>query len=715
MSERLKNAIAGLLLIGMFALNRFLKIDVELIVRFVTLFGILFHAWILGKRLFPKAGGIAQAFFGGVLFLSILSLIQVGVFYVGMPLDELTDFWSVLASMLVCQLLNLLLPEEAEPVGNTKTEWSARRTAAFIVTLCIALGSLGYVLIGAWRAGTTDSLRTPWPLLPPGTLLAVSLLWLGIPLSAWLVRSRIWTAFQSAFAILATTALAPLVYLLGFGFDGFLHLAGERQILQTGMLFPKPLYYMGQYAFTTWLTRTSGLPIEWTDRWLVPIAAAFLIPFALYLLVTREDTERKTLAPFALLLFPLAPFIATTPQSFSYILGAAALLLSFGSKEDVHWLAPILLALWAVATHPLAGIPLLFVAIALLSVRSASQPTTGRFIKRISAAAAIVAAGISVPILFYFLSAKGGATISWNIASLFSFKPWAESLASITPWIGNRYVLWPAWASLVRQALPVVALTASIGTLFTLSKERRAPTIVLICSGILLFTSGTFLRATGEFAFLIDYERGNYAERLFILSTFCLAIAALPGFTWITQRLRRYPSLGSIFLLAFFGAIAAAQSYNALPRHDALVTGRGWSVGSADVEAVQTIDRDAGTRPYTVLANQSVSAAAVSLYGFRRYNDDIFYYPIPTGGPLYETFLRMTYQEPSLDTVREAAKLGETDLVYVVLNDYWWRAEQVSQSLAGIADNSWSIGKTDAGLGRSISVYKFERKTASSR
>ena len=96
-------------------------------------------------------------------------------------------------------------------------------------------------------------------------------------------------------------------------------------------------------------------------------------------------------------------------------------------------------------------------------------------------------------------------------------------------------------------------------------------------------------------------------------------------------------------MLAFVVAIGTALSYNALPRHDALVTGRGWSTGAADQEAVKLIEYDADGKPYTVLANQSVSAAAVDLLGFKRYsttNDgDVFFYPIPTGGPLYETFL----------------------------------------------------------------------------
>jgi hypothetical protein len=104
-----------------------------------------------------------------------------------------------------------------------------------------------------------------------------------------------------------------------------------------------------------------------------------------------------------------------------------------------------------------------------------------------------------------------------------------------------------------------------------------------------------------------------------------------------------------------------------------------------------------------------VSAAAVATLGFKRYAGDVFFYPIPTGGPLYETYLRMTYQEPSRETVADAAKLAKTDLVYVVINDYWWRSQPVSEEIRGIADMDWGIG----GDPWKVQVYRFDLSTDS--
>lgn len=234
---------------------------------------------------------------------------------------------------------------------------------------------------------------------------------------------------------------------------------------------------------------------------------------------------------------------------------------------------------------------------------------------------------------------------------------------------------------------------------------------LLLGAGILLFIASTLIKSAGDFAFLIDYERGNYADRLSLLALFCLLPAALPALSALLKKAQTNPLLlGSGFFL-FATAGAAGLVYNALPRNDALITGHGWSVGQADIQAVRFIDQDANMQPYTVLANQSVSAAAVSQLGFKRYNGDTFFYPIPTGGKLYDVFLRATYQEPSLETMKDAGALGGTSLVYVVLNDYWWNADQVRTSLSAIANSEQTFGDPMLGIGHAASVYKFDLNT----
>ena len=715
MSETLKNAIAGLALISVFIVSYFLKLDVQLIIRFVWLFGILFHAWILGRRFLPTSNDAVQTIYGGTLFFAILAVLQTIWFYTGTPMDTTSDFCTVLVAMIAVQICNLLTHEPEEPPAITIKEiWTWKHTVSFLLSVAITLTAFLFVLHGAWIAQTTNALRTPWPLLPHGTLLAIGLLWIIIPITAWLTKSTWWTTCQAGFALFATTAITPLLYTLGFGFDGFLHIAGENQILLTGTLNPKPLYYIGQYVFTTWLSRGLMLPIQGIDRWLVPVACALLIPFSLFFSAKRESSLLRSLWPFGLVLLPLEAFIATTPQSFAYILGISALLLSLATAEDVHDFAPLLFAIWSIIVHPLAGVPFFFLCLALLIVRRTQENV--RFpLKQLFAWLCAIVAGVSIPLLFIALSVFGHTPIAWNFASILSWSPWHDLLTSLAPWLGNTFSLWPAWATLVAKSLPFVAGSAAIISCVVVPKEQRSSYLILCVTSTLFVISGAVLKAAGDFAFLIDYERGNYADRLTVIAIFCLVVASLPALARLFELVRRRASLLSIFLLAFFGAFAAAQTYNALPRNDALVTGHGWSVGLADIQAVQQIDHDAGDRPYTVLADQSVSAAAVSQFGFKRYNGDVFYYPIPTGGPLYNVYLDMTYKQATRDTAYQAAKLGNSKIVYVVVNDYWWNATTLDQSLQAIANAHWSLGPTGGALGTSAEVYKFDFSTSSSR
>ncbi len=542
------------------------------------------------------------------------------------------------------------------------------------------------------NAGTTESIRTPWPFLPSGVLWAVAAGWTTLACSLWLVRSRVAAAIHASLALLPTLTIASLVYRIGYGFDGFLHIASEKILLTTGTLHPKPFYYIGQYVFCTWLARLSHMSIADIDRWLVPIGAAILLPLAtLFTAPRRTDTLSRV---FILGLLPLGVFIATTPQSFAYLLGLLALLLASASTSHrIHPFAALTVAVWSIAAHPLAGIPFAFATIALLA-----SHLTSHAIARILRISSIILAIITIPVLFYVLGQRGGTPIHWNSSALLSLDPWRERFATLLPFVGNRFALWPAWATLASRFLPLTLL------IFAMTGKQRT----LLWCAVGIWLSGTVLRTASEFTFLIEYERSNYADRLATIALLCLIPAALPSLETLIARLRQSPIALRGITLLFFVALATGIAYDALPRNDAFVTGRGWSTSRADVDAVMWIDRDAHDEPYTVLANQSVSAAAVAVLGFKRYAGDVFFYPIPTGGPLYDLYLHMTYDEPSRDTARDAAMLGGSQRVYVVVNDYWWRASELAESLGAISDRTWDIEQGK------IRIYRFDMSTSSS-
>jgi hypothetical protein len=355
----------------------------------------------------------------------------------------------------------------------------------------------------------------------------------------------------------------------------------------------------------------------------------------------------------------------------------------------------LVLAGWCVAIHPLAGLPLGGTALAMLMLRDPKA-----IWKKISAALLLTLACISIPASFFLLGSGSSVRIDWHTEQLFRLSSLFPDVSTLLP-PSTHVSLWSDWADLTIWLAPLLLLIGAVLAILR-DQTRRLAWIASLSAAIGLWLASLFLQHAGEFTFLIDYERGDYPERLLTVALLILLPAACVGFgSLLKNRLpTRTPALAAC-LLACLTIFATGQVYNAFPRHDASQTGHGWNTSRSDFEAARFIDRDAAGEPYTVLANQSVSAAAVATLGFKRYAGDVFFYPIPTGGPLYQTFLRVTGSTASTDDIKEAANLGQSRLVYVVLNRYWWDAELVAQRLSALTDAQWSFGQED------VIVYRF--------
>ncbi|MEY4723282.1 MAG: hypothetical protein RLZZ324_795, partial [Candidatus Parcubacteria bacterium] len=151
--------------------------------------------------------------------------------------------------------------------------------------------------------------------------------------------------------------------------------------------------------------------------------------------------------------------------------------------------------------------------------------------------------------------------------------------------------------------------------------------------------------------------------------------------------------------------------YLSEPRRDQYDSSRGWSTGSLDLRTVHAIADDAGGAPYVVLANQSVSAGAVHEFGFSTYYDShspaapgpVFFYPIPTGGPLYALFLDMNAHFGARADAIKAMDLAGVDTAYYVVDFYWYDARRIIVSAGRVADKQWSVGDK-------AFVFKYQRK-----
>jgi hypothetical protein len=691
------------------------------IMSFFGLFAVIAQGYVLGPRLLPKRHIVISAAWGSIASITIQMIVRTLWFYAGIPLDSWGDVWTTVIMLavgivwLVCETPNDADDAPSAPVGaDTRVRPYAltplRPDALF--PLGLSLCGLALIAFAAFRASTTDAIRTPWPLLPQWTLLIIALLWILALVSMWRGQSKAVTLIQTVCALGATCAIAPLLYSIGYGFDGFLHVAGETVLLKTSVLLPRPPYYMGQYVFVVWIARLFDLSIATIDRWLVPFLAAVMIPSALSL-ATGRDTKHSVMLP-ALILLPLGAFVATTPHGFATLLGVIALLLCINLPTAgplARWPAglsptlPILFATWSALTHPLVGLPILVVTLMLALMSSFGTRTWAKFFAWLLA----IGAGIVVPLVFGLASGVGSAAgVNFHLSKLFDPGAWQPLLQSWIPWVSNRYTLWPAASVWIEKLLPLFTIALALLAVFnnsdSESEKRKAKSeqLQLLLAATSVALAGIVLQLAGDFNFLIDYERGNYADRLFMVAWLLLLPLAIPELGRIFTRVKRGSLAGVLAVIVMTGITGAAATYAALPRNDAVTTNRGWSVGQADVDAVKLINDDSNGRNYTVLANQSVSAAAVRTFGFKRYNNDVFFYPIPTGGPLYRLYLNASYTDPTRDVMREAGRLGDSDLVYFVLNNYWWRAPEMMDRAEMTADRSFVIQEGK------VKIFKYD-------
>jgi len=701
MGERTLDALAGIVFIIVILGLQYANFDTGLARPFFWAFGILFHSYIYGKYSFPQRSWMVTAPLGFMLLMAVQSIVQTIWFYSGARLGPISDAWSLAITMAAAHLSSLNTQQSILTTTVFTSEqlpWTKKRITYLVLLLTASLCVWVFVIFSAWQGRTYESIITPWPLLGPAILPAICLLWVSAIMCAIIVRSIVIVMVHSMLALTATLSIAPIIYRIGYGFDGFLHIAGEQVLLKTGTLDPKPFYYIGQYVFVTWISRLFDISLEDINRWFLPMLAAIILPICISIVYKKYVPNAG--ATLILAMFPLSMFVASTPQGFALLLGICAIFLAHGTmRQDVAANAPLWLGLWSIIVHPLAGIPLFGIALALIFVSAKN-----RIIKAL-AWPCVVLSSIAVPVIFFLASnLRTGLQINWDLSQLSNINTWLQPFQQIAPWVSNKFVLWPAWSSLIGISLPVLGLFLSIAAWIRSPKDRHMILVTLIGAVIMLISSG-LLANSSDFTFLIQYERGDYAARLAQIATFLFLAAGLPEMPRLIFNAHNSRPIIATTVVLFIASVGAANAYNSLPRHDAVQASRGWSTSMADVEAVRWIDRYAKGEAYTVLANQSVSAAAIREFGFKRYTpENVFYYPIPTGGPLYNIFLKMTYEQPTLDTVKDAAKLGKSNLVFVVINNYWWKADELNQSISAIADDKWNIenGK--------VMVYVFRVK-----
>ena len=621
------------------------------------------------------------------LFLSFISLLAIlgSLVYIAFGLTTLSCSIVLVLSALSCLVLNRYF-QKIESAALLNENFAFDRYNILLTVMYVMCFFLGIYFLYTNRSNYP--LISPWEVVPPimfllYTIATASLLFLTNHLKQSLISVFL------GFHLLWSFSVALIIYSIGYGYDPFIHQAAVQSIKQLGQIFPITFYYLGQYSLISVANNIFGGSIHFWDKILVPVLASVFLSIS-FLRLKRQKIISSFASVILLLIFSFSIFIVTTPQNLAYIFLITLILWSIKIKNSKELFLSWLLALATFMTHPIAGIPAIIFATSI-----SSQFINNAIVKKIFTFVTTSGYILILPLAFYVFSQANSETImqwQWpNFSNLFSFIIIHNPIKEVW-WLNSLYFFQSLQGLVYLMTLVGGAILVWRAKLWTYFTNFGLPIVGLLLSAI--------ISSAISFHFLIDYERSDYAQRILLVAGFFSLPFIIVSFENFIEKLRSQTIYIQITLLLLISTMITVSLYFSYPRFDNYYNTHGYATSAADIEAVHWINDNAGKEDYIVLANQQVSAAALREFGFKKYYNSFFYYPVPTGGPLYQYYLKMV-EKPSQSTVEEAMKLAGVKKAFFVLNDYWWAADKLGPEAGAIADQSITLSQGQ------IMVFKY--------
>ena len=567
-----------------------------------------------------------------------------------------------------------------------------------------------FAIISLYYSSSDQPLISPWQVIKPAFFVSYALASLILILASTSNKLKMNAKLLLiSLHYFLSLLIAVIIYKIGYGFDPFIHQATMELIDKKGLVTPKPPYYLGQYGLIIIFHKISGLSIYFLNKLMLPCLTAFFLPVAIFRYlksffvgpnntdINHNDSSRFLTLIF-LLILGVSPFIVTTPQNLSYLF-LILTILSGLKEKNLFW--TILLALATAAIHPLTGLPALG-WIAWLIFQKYQMSLNQAKVKIIK----IILFSANALILPISLFIAGGAnlkTISLNPFLLLEpFKKIFDglSMSGHEDWLFNFIYFFNNNFNLFLILLIIISLAY-----FYKQKNKPNWSSLLYINISLLIAY--VISSQIIFNDLINYEQSNYASRLLIIICFF----NLPFIIWLIEKLISkilgQELIVKLLWLLFGVSILSISLYISYPRHDKYYNSRGYSVGINDLKAVSFIDQNAEAK-YVALANQQVSVAALKQFGFNNYYQTskglLYFYPIPTGGPLYQYYLDMVYIKPDKKTAQKAMDLTGTKAVYLIVNKYWTNSGKIINEAKIDADSWFNINDE-------VYIFKYGTKS----
>ncbi len=540
---------------------------------------------------------------------------------------------------------------------------------------------------------TAQALRSPWTKMPANFFpfyFLLSFFLLIILLRSQLKEKIIFLWLYYFFSVSALL----IVYRLGYGFDGFLHIAAEKAIWQKGVILPKTIYYLGQYALVIFLAKIFWLPVSLVDKFLTPFFFAFFVPY--FWLKNGEKIfppERKNvtyLFAALLLLFPYSSFTFSTPQNLAnaFFLIFLSFLLPHCEKENCP---PNLLLLFFLSAtifiiHPLSGI-FAFLASGFFVLQKIKPKLPPRLFKA-SLILYFFCWALALPLAFWLSAYLLKLNIAWRWPALLS---WIKTAGGLKIYFVNNfhYFLNFVYFYAFNFYLWCFLAAAALGLIFWPPRKR----FFYFYAFSATFLSFFILKMFFSFRFLVNYEQGDYAARAREIAFYFLYPLLLFGLLAIQEKIQKKSRLALLGFLCFLAAWLTASFYLSYPRQDSYFTSHAFNTTASDFQSVQWLYRQNLNKKYLVLADQQVAAAAIEKYGFQPYYGEQFYYSLPASSFLYQEYLKMLHHPSRQELLKIKKRFSRYHIqhVYLILNSYWWNAPAIKKKIAPLAQKVWQI------------------------
>ncbi len=214
-----------------------------------------------------------------------------------------------------------------------------------------------------------------------------------------------------------------------------------------------------------------------------------------------------------------------------------------------------------------------------------------------------------------------------------------------------------------------------------------------------LIVDAWILRSVIVFPNVIVYEQGDYPLRLLKSSLLFLLPFTMYGayilYTSIMGYVKNKKQLITVSIVILISIFLTFSFYFSYPQKNPKARFPGFNVSASDIHAVEYIHDLHADYDYIVLSNQLVSAAALTEYSFAKHFNsplgELFYYSVPTGGPLYTYYGKMIYEGQKREYMIDAINLAGVDTAYFVVNKYWANSANIIEGAKLSADTSKEI------------------------